>query len=127
MSEETKSESTEDVLDAELESRMRSMVRHWSIHGDPVKANRLRTHLEAGTKPEAALLSDGPLKPEKNVDLESIDVPPRNGKGSTKAAWQEFALEVADVEEEVVNRMSRDEIIKMLEVKGIIEDESDEE
>lgn len=59
------------------------------------------------------------VKPERPTDV--IEPPPFTGKGSTSAAWQEFALKVSDMEEEVVYSMGRSDIVSVLVDRGIIE------
>ncbi len=102
--------------------QIRGAIAHWSRTGQPEHAYRLRDHLEAGTMPPANLISMGKVKPEKtiSVPLDSIVPPPRTGKGSGKAAWQEFVLSTCDIEPEVVNRMSRDDLINVAIAKGVI-------
>ena len=117
-----------EPLPADLVSKMTAMIRTWGQKGHPEKSNRLRAHLREQTRPPAELLSTGPVKPEKPIDNpDDIEIPPRNGKGATKDVWAEFAMNVADVEEEVVDRMGRGDIIAMLEAKGVIPEEGDEE
>lgn len=59
------------------------------------------------------------VKPEKPA--EAIEPPPFTGKGSTTPAWQEFALRVSDMEEEVIYSMGRNDLITVLADRGIIE------
>lgn len=63
------------------------------------------------------------VKPEKPG--ETIPPPPYTGKGSSTALWQEFALKVSDMEEEVIFSMGRNDIITVLTDKGIIEGPDD--
>ena len=58
------------------------------------------------------------VKPEKPAEV--IEPPPYTGKGSTTAAWQEFALRVSDMEEEVIFSMGRNDLVTVLTDRGII-------
>lgn len=59
------------------------------------------------------------VKPEKPAEV--IEPPPFTGKGSTTAMWQEFALKVSDMDEEVIHSMGRNDLITVLSDRGIIE------
>lgn len=58
------------------------------------------------------------VKPEKPAEV--LGHPPYTGKGSSTAAWQEFALRVSDMEEEVIFSMGRNDLITVLTDRGII-------
>lgn len=58
------------------------------------------------------------VKPEKPAEV--IEPPPYVGKGSGTAVWQEFALKVSDMDEEVIFSMGRNDIVTVLTDKGII-------
>lgn len=60
------------------------------------------------------------VKPEKPAEV--FEAPPLTGKGSTTAAWQEFALKVSDMDEEVIYSMTRTDLVSVLVDRGIIED-----
>lgn len=56
--------------------------------------------------------------PEKPVS--AIDPPPFTGKGSGNGPWQKFALEMSDMDPEVISSMGREDIITILKDKGIL-------
>ncbi len=59
------------------------------------------------------------VKPEKPTD--AIPAPPTQGPGSGLKKWRKFALEVSDIEEEIILSMGRNDIVIVLADRGIIE------
>lgn len=97
----------------------RGAMREWGQKGYPEKAAVLQQCIDEGMVAPPNLLFTGDIKPEKPV-RGNVEVPPRMGRGATHAAWQEFILATAEIEPEVVARLSRDDCITMAEAKGII-------
>jgi hypothetical protein len=60
------------------------------------------------------------VKPEKPTDV--IPSPPFTGRGSTTPAWRDFALTVSEIEPEIVHSMGRNDLIRVLIDRGIIEE-----
>lgn len=122
MAEKTKTE----VKDTEVAD----MVRHWHRTGRPERANQLKRLYREGEPIPYQLLDKAGVKSEKEVEGK-LEIPPRSGRGSGKAKWQEFAAEVSDLDEAVLKTMERDEVIEFLEAREIIplagEEESKEE
>lgn len=52
--------------------------------------------------------------------VEQSEPPPRAGKGASKDAWLAWALEVSDVDPEVLESVKKVDIIKMMEANGYI-------
>lgn len=105
------------------------MVRHWHRVGRPENANQLKGLHAAGEPIPYQLLDKVGVKSEKEVEGK-LDIPPRSGRGSGHEAWREFAAEVSDLDEAVLDKMSREEIQEFLEERDIIpedDDNSDEE
>lgn len=108
-------------LSQDERNKIHLRIREFSITGDPISAAKLRASLEADEAPDPTLMAasgihaDIPLK--TNIDLE---IPPRWGKGSGKDNWVEFAAVVTDIDEEVLSRMTRDDIVATLEARGNI-------
>lgn len=91
--------------------------------GRPQVVARINTMMEAEAPYEeiwkvASSDARDMVRPERPADV--IEPPPFTGKGSTSAAWQEFALKVSDMEEEVVYSMGRADIVSVLVDRGII-------
>ena len=59
------------------------------------------------------------VKPEKLTD--AIPPPPIQGPGSGLKKWRKFALQVSDIEEEIILSMGRNDIVIVLADRGIIE------
>lgn len=97
----------------------RIAMRQWGVKGYPEKAAILQQCIDEGMVAPPNLLFTGDIKPEKPV-RGPVEVPPRMGRGATHSAWQEFILATAEIEPEVVARLSRDDCITMAEAKGII-------
>lgn len=62
---------------------------------------------------------EGMVRPEKPTDV--IPPPPITGRGSTTAAWQSFAKKVSDMEPEVIMSMGRNDLVRVLADRGIID------
>lgn len=108
--------AAKDISVAEMEEA----IRQHSRLGHPEKGAKLR-HL-FDNDPEnipSDLLDFSGLRPEKE-SVGKLEAPPRAGKGSGKEAWTDFALKVSDLGEEVLEKMNRDEIVEILETRGII-------
>ena len=50
-----------------------------------------------------------------------LEAPPKVGPGSSAKAWQAFAKQVSDMDHEVIDSMSRSDIVTILTDKGVIE------
>jgi hypothetical protein len=63
-------------------------------------------------------------EPEEGDPAGSLQVPPRNGPGSSTEAWREFAAGATLTEPTQWSTLSRDEIIHTLENDGVIQREN---
>ncbi len=109
---------------AEQEESLRLAKRRLSSTGKPEVVAQLDLMMELDTPYEkvwavARADVEGMVKPEKAA--EAIPHPPITGKGSTTAAWQKFAKAVSDMEPEVIMSMGRNDLIRVLGDRGIIE------
>jgi len=109
---------TQEVDDKLLGEMYEAMRRH-TREGDPVKAYAIQEHINARTKPPGELLYFGDVRPIGGVGAPP-DMPPRVGKGSTRLVWQNFAKQTSDLEHEIIDSMSRDDVIRALEAQGVI-------
>lgn len=108
------------ALPEEELTRAREMIGFWVSKGRDENAFAIRSAIEAGKYPPNRLMSVGVVKPQKDVRVSESDIPPRNGKGSDARSWVKFAKMVSRTDESVLERMSRDDIINLLEVEEII-------
>lgn len=111
------------------DTEVADMVRHWHRIGRPERAHQLKELYRAGEDIPYQLLDKAGVKAEKDL-VGKVDVPPRTGRGSGVDSWREFAAEVSDFDQSVLDEMSRDEIIQILEDREIIpalDEENDEE
>lgn len=51
-----------------------------------------------------------------------LDPPPLSGKGSGQEPWRKFALQVSDMDSEIVANLSKSDIVTILRDKGIIDE-----
>lgn len=107
------------------------LVRRFSRLGKPEKGTKLRHLFNAGEPIPSELLDpEGKVKSEKPV-FDALPLPPRSGRGSGHEKWMEFALKVSDFDKAVLKKLNRDEVVELLEDRGIIErieeDDSEEE
>ena len=106
------------------EYKIRARIRELRVGGDPIAAMKLQQALDADEMPDESQLSDGAVHTDAPVKRGTdLTVPPRTGKGSGLKKWQEFAAKITDTDSEVLSRMQRDDIVKMLVAKGNIPDE----
>jgi hypothetical protein len=94
-------------------------IREHSRRGTPELGARLKKAWEAGEDIPSELLDFSGIKSEKE-NKGILELPPRTGPGSGKKAWTEFAVSVSDLDSAVLDKMNRDEIIEILEARGII-------
>ena len=84
--------------------------------GRPQDAQKYRAALDKGVyftmDPDN---SEAPELPEVE------EPPPRSGRGATKQAWREWAYNNSDVDQEVIDSVKKNDIIKMMEANGLIE------
>lgn len=102
-------------------------IREHSRRGRPELSYKLRSLVASGEEiPHELLDYDRAVRPENPVSGK-LEVPPRGGQGSGKKAWVEFAAAASDMDEAVLDSMDRDEIIELMEDRGIIDPEEDED
>lgn len=98
---------------------IRQAIRKHKLAGKPEVAAKITALVAEGSPVPRHLVYDSDIKPEKFLP-KNLEIPPRAGPGATHEAWLEFALDTTDMEREVVEKMSRKDIISMLEVKKVI-------
>ena len=104
--------------------KMLERIRELRLGGDPMSAMRLQQALDADEMPDESMMATTTVKTDAPVKRGTdLTVPPRFGKGSGLKNWQTFAAKVTDMDSEVLSRMQRDDIVKMLVAKGNIPDE----
>ena len=101
------------TLDQRIE--MNEGIRYASRHGRPQDASKLRQALEAGVYAELTDSVEAPTP--KPIP----DPPPRGGKGSGINKWITYAKLVSQIDDEVLESASKDDIIGMLEANGLID------
>ena len=69
-----------------------------------------------------ALYKVSSIKPEVKTPEKVYDHPPFTGKGSGKGPWLAFAKKVADTDPEILESMSKSDIVTILKDKGIIDE-----
>jgi len=60
----------------------------------------------------------------KSKEPDPIDPPKRN---ATKLEWQEFAKKVSEIDHDVIDNVTRDDIIQMLKANGLLPMEEEAE
>lgn len=101
-------------------------IRHWTRVGKPEFSNRLRELSKADDPIPYELLDTAGIRSEKPIEGK-LEMPPRSGRGSGQDNWAEFAEQVSDLDMAVLEKMSRDEIIEILEAREIIPTQEEEE
>lgn len=100
--------------DIEYQERVQAAIRYWYNTGDPIKVRDIRRAIAAGEEVDEELLA-----PVKDMKLASA-APPRKGKGSSEAAWKEYAKAYSNLDPEVIDGLDKDDLIAQLEVAGVI-------
>lgn len=113
--EEVQESQSSDLSEAEIQEA----IRKHSRAGRPERGAKLRYLWESNLPIPYDLLDFTGTRAEKEVQGK-LEVPPRVGPGSGKKAWIEFGAKVSDLDEAVLDKMNRDEIIEILETRGII-------
>jgi hypothetical protein len=91
--------------------------RTFNRKGQPEKAAALMLQYENEVDFDKLLGSDE----DKQAEVDEMPHPPRSGPGSGKDAWQSFAKEISDLEDDVIDKMKREEIVQFLEEADLIE------
>ena len=93
------------------------------------QANDLRKKMRAESKagrPEVAALMRKAAEQQEVYEVPEveekpvIEQPPFNGPGSGKQAWVEYAEQVSEIDEEVLDALGRDDIVAMLKSNGLV-------
>ena len=100
------------TLDQRIE--MMEGIRYANRKGRPQDAGKLRKAFDAGVYAE---LIDSVEAPTPEVE----EAPPRGGKGSSTDKWIAYAQLVSQIDDEVLESASKDDIIGMLEANGLLE------
>lgn len=91
--------------------------RQYEKRGYPEKAAALQVQAENDTPFDELLGTPEDLQEE----VDSLPEPPRSGAGSGADQWRSFAKTISDMDPEVIDTMSRDEIINVLEEAELID------
>lgn len=108
--------------------KLSEVVTEFRRTGDPSAAARLELKMANRTPYDELVVQGNILKasddirPETTIDVALLEVPAYHGLGSTRKAWVEFASIVSDTEHEVLDSLTRDQIIGLLVDRGIIDD-----
>lgn len=96
----------------------------WANMGYVSEQMEIQRLIAAGEEVPENLLHPrrGNTGPQANADNPAAyEAPPRSGKGSGVDNWREFALLTTEMDEDAVANMDRDDIIEVLETRGIID------
>jgi hypothetical protein len=116
----TTTQSSPESLTDKERNLMHMAINHWHQTGAPEKASVLRECLAQDRKAPANLVYFGDLQPETAIDPFTVEIPPRDGPGSSTDIWRKFATKTTDMEPEIIGKMTRKDILYMLETKGVI-------
>lgn len=106
---------------------VQELVRQFSRRGQPEKGAKLMTLFKAGDPIPYELLDPaGKVRSENPVEGK-LKMPARSGRGSGQPKWMDFAMKVSDFDEAILTKLTRDEIIELLEDREIIESEGESE
>jgi len=109
--------------------KLSQVHRSYFVTGYPQKAHKLTAQMgnsvpfaeiELPGEAPSGKASPGSIRPETEIDPLLLDEPPRTGKGSGHSVWVDFAELVSDIDSEVLDQLSRNEIIDILVARDII-------
>jgi hypothetical protein len=88
--------------------------------GHPGEALKLKKRFLAGDEIHPSEYQKD-VFPERPIeDPELVKPPPRTGPGSGREKWVAWALLAMDVDEEIFESLSRDDIVALAEERGVI-------
>jgi len=110
--------------------KLSTAIKHYDQKGEPQHSTKIKIQMDGFVPFENIVLPDyggngvkrGSIRPETNIDPSLVDEPPRSGKGSGQKHWAEFASLVTDMDDEVIDQMSRDELIEILIARDVIDE-----
>ena len=103
-------------------AEMRAQIRELKRTGRPEVAAKIALALENGQMATLELMAGDDEVVTETGEIEAI--PPRRGKGASRAMWVAFAREITDWDDEVIDNLGRrDDIIRTLEANGYIPQE----
>jgi hypothetical protein len=97
------------------------MFFEWNRRGHPEKSAAIQKCLALGVEVPREFLIPELIPDGEGDEFEDLKPPPRAGRGSGVEEWRTFLFNNSKVEEEIVDSMSRDDIISMCEQLGLIE------
>ena len=104
---------------------LRSMMVEWTRRGHPEKSLQIKRAVRDGIEVGKDLVIHSMIDPDNAKSLTGFVPPPRTGRGSGVEQWRDFAFEMTDIDEAVVDEMTREDIIALLEDEGVIGREED--
>lgn len=119
-------ETTESLTLAQR-SEMRQLVRKFDMSGKPEVAAQIRLCIEQGVmwegeevvvEPEETVVA-GSGAGGVNENYATTPQPPLHGKGSGKIAWGEYASTVTEIDAEIIETLSKGDLIGMLQANGV--------
>jgi len=108
--------------------KLNQASRNYQRTGYPQKSNAIVEQMSNSVPysdiemPDSTLVSET-LRPETPIDTKLIEIPPRTGPGSGHGVWVEFAELVSDMDPEVIEQFTRNELIDILVDRDIINEE----
>jgi hypothetical protein len=107
--------------------KLMTKQREYRLTGRPEWARDLQVQIDAEIPYGEIVLPDeegaadaAKFFPETTVAAHLVELPTRMGRGSSRVAWVQFARLVSEVESEVIEALTRDGIIQLMEDRGII-------
>lgn len=119
---DTIEEDVEAVIEDAHATRRLTAVQRQTLGRVLHEAVPLLRDIAAGAVPGYGDTPDPAAPPQANVDPPaSGGPPPRNGAGSGRDAWVEYAAKATDAPATAYGALGRDEIIALLEEEGVID------
>ncbi len=103
-------------------------IRALRASGNPQPAFIMRDKLRAGELIQPHEYGEDVIKPEVStagVNVSKLIIPNRNGSGSSTKAWRSFAKVTLEMDHKVIEKMSRADLVALLEEQGVIQKEAE--
>lgn len=105
-----------------ISPRVAAARREWHRIGKPENMAAIDRLVEAGESVPESLLNFSGVTPEVETNKpEAYQPPPRSGPGASAKNWKRFASNAIEIDDDVLRAMDRDDVIEMLETRGVIQ------
>jgi hypothetical protein len=104
----------------EQQMELRKAINTHTYGGRPEVARDIKLGMAEGLAFSKLMKMGEPKTVKAEVATAVTTHPPFSGKGSGAGPWKAFAKEVSDMDDEIIDAMSKADLITVLKDKGVI-------